>query len=90
MALVQFQNVPKGINVTRRMGAPRMATVDAWYKQCRAVIPQIPRLRDPKDGGWTITEETIEVRWIKFVIHNNCGERAYIIIDRSAHSMGIG
>lgn len=84
MPLVQFRNQPKAIDITRKMFAPKKASIEAWFKEARKIIPQIP---NPKDSDWQVSNFDHAVsedgRWIKFEMFNSVGERCHIVIDRS-------
>jgi hypothetical protein len=80
MATVQFRNDPKGIDITKRMGAPKKATMKAWFQESRKLIPQIP---SPRDTDWFIYHEEATVKWIKYELQNSVGERCYVVIDRT-------
>jgi len=85
MAAIQFKDEPKNICITRRTGAPKKATLEAWFKQCRNVIPQIP---STKDGKWVIEESFASTQWIRFDLREVAtGARVYIVVDRSAPSI---
>lgn len=86
MALAQFRNDPKAINITKKMAAPKKVTeVRSWFKQARKAIPEIP---NPDQTDWQITHELAEVKWIKFEMHNTVGERCYVIINRTIPFIG--
>lgn len=84
MPIVQFRNDPQSIQVDRKMFAPKTASIYAWFKEARKVIPQIP---NPKQTDWQIANLDHAVsengRWINFEMFNSVGERCYIVIDRS-------
>lgn len=85
MAMVQFRNDPKSIDITKRMFAPKTATMHHWFKEARKVIPEIP---NPKQTDWIIAHEEADLRWVKFELANSVGERCFIVIDRTTASMG--
>jgi hypothetical protein len=66
------------------MFAPVKATMRAWFKGARKVIPSIP---DAPNGDWNITHEEADLKWIKFTLQNLKGDRCYLIIDRTAPSL---
>lgn len=86
MPIVQFRNDPQSIDINRKMFAPKTSSIQAWFKEARKVIPQIP---NPKQTDWqlaTIEPEKVisaDARWIKFEMFNSVGERCHIVIDRS-------
>jgi len=84
MPRVQFTFPARRIQIVKVMPTPRvMSSLDAWFKQARKVIPQIPDL----DGQWYLGEEVVELRWIKFTLQSGIGETAYVLIDREYSSM---
>lgn len=85
MAAAQFRNEAKKIDISRRLGAPKVATLDAWFKQIRKTIPEVP---DPKKTDWFISHQEADYRWIKYELHNSIGERCYVIVDRSQEFLG--
>lgn len=84
MPIVQFRNDPQSIDINRKMFAPKTATIQAWFKEARKVIPQIP---NPKQTDWQVSNWahaiTTDGRFIKFEMFNSVGERCHIVIDRS-------
>lgn len=85
MALVQYRNEVKEISITKRMGAPKKMTMEAWFKAARKLIPEIP---DPKNSDWMISHEHAEIKWIRFELHNTVQERCYVVIDRMVPLIG--
>jgi hypothetical protein len=86
MALTQFRNDPKAINITKKMSAPKkVEQIEAWFKQARKTIPEIP---DPEQTDWQITHKDATIKWIKFEMHNTVGERCYVVIDRTVPFIG--
>lgn len=82
MAKAQYRNVVAGIEVTRTLPTPKRHTLEAWFKDLRKAIPQIP---DPKTTDWEITSQTtIGVQWIKFEMRNAVGGCCCILVDRKA------
>lgn len=84
MAEAQFRNETQNISITRRMGAPKTATLQAWFKEIRKHIPQVP---DPKKTDWLIFHQHADLKWIKFEMQNSVGERCYIVVNRQTPSM---
>lgn len=86
MAVVQFRNDPKGINITKPMFPPKkVSEMSAWYKAARKVIPDIP---DLEQRTWTLAHALADLQWVKFELRNAIGERAYVIIDRKRPAIG--
>lgn len=85
LAQYRFPTANPPIEVTRRMGAPKIATTKAWYKAARAVIPQVPNL---KETDWEIFSEEVTLGWVRFNLQNSVGEKAYLVIDRNVPSIG--
>lgn len=85
MALVQYRMQAKDVNITKRMGAPKKMTMDAWFKQCRKVIPEIPNV---KDTDWIIKHEHADFRWIKYELVNSIGEKCEVVVDRTQPFIG--
>lgn len=84
MALAQYRNEVAGVEKTRRLGAPKLATQKGWYRAVRKVIPEVP---DVKNSDWTIYTYQAGIKWIRFDFVNSVGERAYLVIDRSVPSI---
>lgn len=83
MALVRFKFAkPDAIPISRKMGAPKKMTMEAWFKSARKIIPEIP---DPTKTDWIITTEhaTTDARYITYELANTIGDRCSVIIDRS-------
>lgn len=85
MAEVQFRHESASICITRRMGAPKTASMVAWYKGARKIIPQIPNLRQT---DWVIKHESADETWIKYELTNNAHERCYVVINRKVPFIG--
>lgn len=86
MALVQYRNDLLDINIQRGMPAPKkIEKLEAWFKQARKVIPQIP---DAPNGLWNITHQSASIKWISFELETPQGERCYVIIDRQRSALG--
>jgi hypothetical protein len=81
LALIEFQNPTNNVRKQRRTSAPTKATLKAWFKLCRKLIPEIP---DAPNGDWNITHEEADLKWIKFELQNISGQRCYVVIDRTA------
>lgn len=85
MAMIEWSIPHQSIRRTRGMGAPRTATMAAWYRQARKVLPEIPKLPDP---SWTMQHEEATLRWIKYTLVDSRGNRAYLTIDRQKNGLG--
>lgn len=85
MALAQFRNEINGIDISKRLGAPKKHTMQAWFKAVRKMIPEVP---NPEQTDWQITQEYADLQWIKFEMHNSIGERCHIVIDRKQPFIG--
>lgn len=84
MAAAQFRDQVRGVDITKRFGAPKRATMKEWFRAARKVIPEIP---NPRTDPWVISFEHAEVKWIKFELTNHEGYRVHLVIDRTAPSM---
>lgn len=81
MAAVQFRHQVQNIEVTRTMATPKTQTLEAWFKDIRKIIPQVP---NPKDTDWQIHHQHATLQWITFEMQNSIGERCVIVVDRKA------
>jgi len=72
-------------NYSKRMFAPKKATMDAWYKEARSVIPEIP---DLKKTDWRVLNQDANLTYVKFLIGNTTGATAMLEIDRTTSSFG--
>jgi hypothetical protein len=104
MALFQFRDEPKGINRSYRIHAPKKHVTSplAWYKECRERLPTIPDLckltlgdikncppaKEPHNHYHLTHQPEVTVRYIKFTIENELGERCHLVIDRSIPAIG--
>jgi hypothetical protein len=102
MALAQYTNMHQGVTITRHLGAPKKATLKAWYQACCKVIKELPKLSDapvPLNGNpapiprsedfwYLFTEPEVSIQWIKFTLMNGLDEKAHLVIDRSKPSIG--
>lgn len=85
MATVQFRNDPKGISINKRLPIPKkVSRLEAWFKQSRKIIPEIP---NPVDTDWRIASEEATLQYVKFTMVNSIGERCYVVIDRKADGL---
>ncbi len=69
--------------ISKVFGAPKRQTLEAWFKEIRKVIPEVP---DPKTTDWLINHQYADEtnnRWITFEMSNTIEERAVITVDRS-------
>src|SRR5262249_33252078 len=93
MALAQFVQV-NGERITKRMFTPKKKMTDPlqWYKDARKLIKELPQLSTApvrtKEQWRLICEPETSVRWIKFTLENGIGEKAHLVIDRTASSLG--
>lgn len=102
MALAQYVKEPN-IHITKRMFAPKKHVQDvmSWYKEAKKCIPELPTLVVPpplhslviekyytKDQWFLPHEPDITPAYIKFTLMNGIGERAHLVIDRKAPSIG--
>lgn len=85
MAAAQYRNEQAKIDITRRLGAPQKATLEAWFKEIRKVIPEIP---DPRKTDWQITHQEVKDKWINYELHNSIGQRCYITVNREIPHIG--
>jgi hypothetical protein len=85
MALAQYRMETQGVQVTRRIPAPKVATEMGWHKSARKHIPQVPDLRL---SDWKLSTFTADLAWIHIEYTNSVGERAYLVIDRRVPSIG--
>lgn len=88
MALVKLTFAdPAAIPISKKMGAPKKMTMEAWFKSARKIIPEIP---DPTKTDWIITAEsaTNDARFITYELANTVGERCHIVIDRTIPLIG--
>jgi hypothetical protein len=78
---------PDRQTITKKFGAPKKMTMEAWYKAARKVIPEIPNV---KDTDWQILSEeaTKDARWIIYDLANSVGDRAKVLIDRTVPLIG--
>ncbi len=86
MALTQYRDLKKNITISKRMGAPKkVERMEAWLKEARKVIPQIPSV---KDTDWQITHQLATSKRIIFEMHNSIGEACTVEIDRTQSLIG--
>jgi hypothetical protein len=86
MALAKFHKEgEEDKKIERRLGAPKTATMEAWFKQLRKTIPEIP---NPKDTDWQKYHEEADINWIKISMHNSVGEKCHIVVDRRVPFIG--
>lgn len=84
MAVVQFKYPTKEINVVKTINTPRVQTLEAWFKDIRKIIPQVP---NPKDTDWQIHNQHATVSHITYELQNSIGERCVIVVDRTRSSL---
>ncbi len=82
MAKAQYRNQAKDVDITKVFGAPKRQTLEAWFKEIRKVIPEVP---DPKTTDWFISAEYTSGgnQWINFEMQNSIGEKCVVVVDRS-------
>ena len=86
MALVRFKDHALKTVETRRMHAPKRATMEAWYKAAQKVLPNIP---NHTDGVWEITSNTVSPTLISWTLtKKTTGHKVQIQIDRTVPFMG--
>jgi hypothetical protein len=85
LAKVTFEGNQPTEPKERRLGAPKTASMDAWFKQARKTIPEIP---NPKQTDWQIYSQDADINWVKFSMHNSVGEKCHIVIDRRVPFIG--
>lgn len=92
MPQVQFSYPAKGIQITKGMPTPKkMAQLEAWYKEARKVIPDIPEIGLPDKDGRLWKEYDVphvDELWIRRTYVNDIGERAYLVIARKISFLG--
>jgi hypothetical protein len=81
MAAVQFRNQKANIEVSKTMTTPKKQTLEAWFKDIRKIIPQVP---NPKTTDWQIHHQEATIKWITFEMQNSVGERCVVVVDRQS------
>ena len=86
MPQVQYQNVFAKQNHLRGMPTPKkMSSLDAWWKEARRAIPEIPQIGE----GWEVQgSPDVSLQYIKWTLVNGVGERAHVVINRTAPILG--
>lgn len=86
LATVTFSDLTKQ-PISRKHGAPKKMTLEAWFKEARKVIPEIP---NPKNTDWQIYEEeaTRDSIHIIYLLSNTVGERCKVVINRKVPLIG--
>jgi hypothetical protein len=103
MALCQFVQHPDIRITRRMFTPQRkLQDPMTWYKVARKAIPQIPLLctgtydvtdqcphwhSKPEDHWHLSHEPEISVRYLKFTMTNEVGERCHLVIDRTVNGM---
>lgn len=85
MALAQYRDEINKVCISKRFAAPKVASVQHWYRAARNVIPELPDIRKT---DWYIFSEEATTRYIKYDLRNAKDERKYLIIDRTVPSIG--
>lgn len=86
MAQATFQAKGEEQVITKRFGAPKTSSMDAWFKQTRKFIPELP---NPKKTDWQIVNQEADYQWIRFELRNSLGEECKVVIDRRAPFLGV-
>lgn len=84
MGLAQFRYPTKNIEVTKLVATPKKQTLEAWFKDIRKIIPQVP---NPKETDWQIHHQQATTQWITFEMQNSIGERCVIVVDRTKSAL---
>ena len=88
MALATLtKDKPDFIPISKKFGAPKKMTLEAWFKAARKMIPEIP---DPKKTDWIIYNEeaTRDSVYIIYEMSNTVGERCKVTINRKIPLIG--
>lgn len=84
MGVVQFKYPSQEIDITKPVPTPKRQTLEAWFKDIRRIIPQVP---NPKDTDWQIHNQHATVTHITFELQNSIGERCVIVVDRTKSAL---
>lgn len=85
MALAKVVFEGQDREISRRLGSPKTATLDAWFKELRKTIPEIP---NPRETDWQRYHEEATMNYIKISLHNSVGEKCHIVVDRRVPFIG--
>jgi hypothetical protein len=85
MPIAQYRDQVNKVEITKRFGAPKVASVQHWYKAARKVIPELPDIRKT---DWYIFSEGISRQYIHFELRNAKDEKRHLVIDRQAPAIG--
>lgn len=80
MAAVQYRNQVQGLEINKSMPTPKRQTLEAWFKDIRKIIPEVP---NPGATDWQIHHQHATTQWITFEMQNSIGERCVVIVDRT-------
>jgi len=93
MPIVQYVHPTTQTTVTRTIPVPKKVQelYKGWYREARKWCPQIPPLNEPNVGQYgdgriyrVQSEPEVSLDWIKFVLENDLGEKAHVVINRRA------
>lgn len=81
MAVAYYLNKITDQRIGRCMPIPKkVSRIDAWLKQARKTIPEIP---DPyKDPKWSISTSEATIEEVRFTLVNNSGFEVLVVIRR--------
>lgn len=73
--------------ISRKFGAPKKMTLEAWFKAARKVIPEIP---NPEKTDWQIIQQeaTRDSIHIIYDLANSIGDRCKLTINRKVPLIG--
>ena len=73
--------------ITKKFGAPKKMTLEAWFKAARKMIPEIP---DPSKTDWIIFHEEAsrDAIMITYELQNTVGDRCKVEINRKVPLIG--
>lgn len=87
---VRFVHIMAEIDISKPMLAPRrVSEIDAWLKQAKKTIPEIPSTVAP--SAWRVSKYTATPERVVFHLSNeNDGkDHCQVVIDRRASRFGI-
>lgn len=79
MGVAQFKFPKHNLDITKPIPTPKKQTLEAWFKDIRKIIPQVP---NPKDTDWQIQHQEATLTHITYELQNSIGERCVIVVDR--------
>lgn len=73
--------------ISKKFGAPKKMTIEAWFKAARKVLVEIP---NPERTDWQIiqAEATRDSIYIIYELANSIGERCKVTINRKVPLIG--